>query len=385
MNRSFRWIPRLIICASVAACASVGLAPASATQTDRAPVTFAFGQGVSPEDEVLVRAGIRLAQDEDAAIFGHDVRRPVAVTISSPAADAYGNNSVRDATISLNTWTMRDAAPADRVRLVVHEYFHVWQADAGGFAPDSGALGPAWLVEGSANFVAFRALADVGLVRWEDAREYLVQLANGAHAEEKPAVPSLRELTDDASLVGPGVGCCSYAVATLAVERLTKASGPAALGRYFAAIGKGEDWRAAFAEVFGQNPDTFSATFERERPALLAPTGRDETGLLHTPRFNDHPSAVAVAATAITVTRDQQTVLRATTADGAHCTLTVAAADGHAVLTEPAYADAAGGVFWLWTVPNVLSNGAWATVSCGGAPVTIAVTVGCGAGTPCYR
>src|SRR5262249_33575751 len=149
------------------------------------------------------------------------------------------------------------------------------------------------------------------------------------------------------------------------------------LGRYFAAIGKGDDWRAAFAEVFGQDPDTFSDTFERERPELLAPTGRDETGLLRTPRFNDHPSAVTVSSTAPTVTGAQQPVLRPPPADGTHCPLTVAAADGHAVLTEPAFADAAGVVFWLWTVPIALSNGAWATVSCGGAPVTIAVTVGC--------
>ncbi|HEY7036370.1 MAG TPA: hypothetical protein VH482_33890 [Thermomicrobiales bacterium] len=387
-TRPVRWFPRLIVSAFLCAWVAADAASAATTSPTRAPVTFAFGKGVSPEDEVLVREGIRLAQDETAALFGHDVRRPVAVAVSSPAGGSHGENVVRDATISLNTGNFRDAAPADRVRLVVHEYVHVWQADAGGSPPESGRLGPAWLVEGSANFAAFRALADVGLVRWADAHEYLVLLANGVRAQEAaeaPAVPPLRELTDEASLVGPGVGCCSYAVATLAVERLTKESGPAALGRYFEAIGQGEDWRAAFATVFGQDPDAFSDTFETERAELLTPSGRDETGLLVTPRFNHNPSTVTIPATAVTVVRGQQTVLRGTTTNGAHCTLTIAAADGHTVQTEPAFADAAGGVFWLWAVPLALSNAATATVSCGGTPVSIAVLVGCAGKTLCVR
>jgi hypothetical protein len=297
------------------------------------------------------------------------------VAVSSAADGDFRGNEVHGSRIRLNTWNMRDAPAADRVRVVVHEYFHLWQADAAGAEAASGRLGPAWLVEGSANFVAFRALADAGVVDWNDAREYLVLVANGISSMDRPAVPPLRDLTDDAALVGPGVGCCSYAVATLAVERLTGAAGPAALGRYFEAIGRGDDWRVAFTAGFGRDPDAFSDAFETERADLLTPTGRDETGLLRRPPFNDHSAGVALASAA-TVVRGRQALLRGTTAAGTHCTLTVAAVDGRSVLTMPTYADAAGAVFWLWTVPTQQPAGvATATATCGGSPAVIAVDV----------
>src|SRR5262249_41637666 len=156
------------------------------------------------------------------------------------------NNEVDRDALHLRTWNFRDAPPADRLRVVVHEYAHLWQANRAELTPVDSRMGPAWLIEGSANVIAFHALADAGVLSTEDADAYLTQVATGSSAGMPSSVPSLAKINQEQDLTGDGISCCSYATVTLAVELLTKSTGIKSLDAYFRAIGAGQSWPAAF-------------------------------------------------------------------------------------------------------------------------------------------
>jgi len=143
--------------------------------------------------------------------------------------------------------------------VVAHEMVHSAQRQLTGRPPRSGSFqdfvdhrGPLWLTEGTATMIA-EALAtpDIYEVRFLQLLE-----------EELTAIgwPDLarHELRPESDLETDRL----YAGGTLAVARLLSPA-PEELTRvfrFYEAIGRGSDWRAAFADQFGQTPaETYQA------------------------------------------------------------------------------------------------------------------------------
>jgi hypothetical protein len=376
MHRSTRsWMPAWrcgAIGLLVLACLSATPSRTTAAVPHRAKVTFSFAKGVGQGDQQLVREGIRLAQDYFIAAFGVDVREPVVVDVvldpnSSLEAMAQGHR------INVNAanayWVQR--AAHQNLKTVVHEYFHVLQLDLTGAPPESRlAAPPQWLLEGSAEYVAYQALAWKGILGLDDVRAFNVRNV----IVGQPSPPSLQDLeTAEQFQSAPGA---VYGIGALAVELLTMEPGLGSLRDYYEAVAglKESAWWAAFKEAFGQDPDTFYEAFAAYRAALV-PSDVPLT-MFDPVTASDAPAAVSIISVTSPLARGAQARLTAATVPGSRCTLVFSAADGKQLPTRPAIADATGAVFWLWTLHEKQPIGvAGAQVDCGDAPATVAVEV----------
>lgn len=143
-----------------------------------------------------------------------------------------------------------------RYHTVVHEIFHVLQREVDGYRGDF----PHWLNEGGAHYIAARVLAENNLYDWAKIREGHVFLA-----------PRIREtLSSMESAAGfynkPTAD--NYSLGFLATEFLTRNlpdDGIPALINFWQELGKGSNWRRAFANSFGRSPDQFYGEFEAYR------------------------------------------------------------------------------------------------------------------------
>jgi hypothetical protein len=138
------------------------------------------------------------------------------------------------------------------------EAFHVHQYALMGRRVD----GPAWLIEGSANYVGYLAQGDDGLRQWAERRSAigqigLARLTNAAQYQETP----LNAVYDDAS--------------TAAVELLVqKTSLEKVKTEYWAArAASSESWEQTFQRVFGISADEFLRTIAANTAPAYRPEG----------------------------------------------------------------------------------------------------------------
>jgi hypothetical protein len=348
---------------------------------ERAGVMFLFDENISTADEYLVRESIRFAQDYAIATLGTDVQRSFTVSVIS---DPYNlTNYAKDGTIHLNTATFSGYPPLIRTFFLVHEYFHLWQQDAAGDGRNvdspipASSLGPAWLLEGSADYIGLIALLETGIVSPEEINEFTVQMVNGAHNEGPPMLPELQELVAREDMIVPEAACCTYPLSELAIKLLVGDEGPDAVAAYYQALSESSlPWKTVFADSFGITIDDFYAQFEAQRPTLMQPTGLDVTQLLNTPYFNDVPTDIRLGGAPETIVPGDQVVLYAWGGDGSTCVMTVRDETAQEFTTYPTYADTYGLVVWLWSVPDSLPTGSLPVeMNCGGEPISISVEV----------
>jgi hypothetical protein len=151
-----------------------------------------------------------------------------------------------------DTWT----ADTERTELAAHEYVHVWQGELGGNAC---MLGPRWLSEGMAESLAYRALVADGLIPQANLDTFTKRQLITATTH-----PPLAQLESQwPASANP------YSVAYLAVDRLLAANGPLPLRTWCEAVGRGIEWRSAFATAFGESTEAFYARYEAYRSAYL--------------------------------------------------------------------------------------------------------------------
>lgn len=343
------------------------------TAAELAEVTFEIDGGVSNEDEAYLREGVRLAQDFLLAEFGADVGAPVTVqALATGSTPPYVGEAVGG---QITTYTSHPAwreqyPPLRRVEHAAHEYFHLMQEDLIGTRLDRAEAGPVWLVEGSAEYVGFLALASKGVVSYDGVRAY-----HQANVAFGPLLPLLEDLESRQAFYAAPQGS-AYSLSALAVEILVAERGVGSLGDYFAGLGRSVAWDAAFADAFGQTPGDFYATLEGLRPGFSAVDTSDPfLGSLQRPA-PPMVGAFDVGVTFVTspVERGGQALLLAVTMPGGACTLDFSSANGTHLLTQETTADTRGIVFWLWSVRERLALGTAAVqVGCGGAPVSMGV------------
>ena len=153
--------------------------------------------------------------------------------------------------------------PIRMIRLGAHELVHVYQNQmAAGGTPgeDQGLIlrrGPVWLIEGSAEFLALRAMAYGGTIPYVTGRE---QVASTASRVQRP----LDELTTYESVnSAPG----AYELGAMACELLAATAGEGALMTYWLPPKSGTSPEENFEATFGITIDEFYRMFEEHTTA----------------------------------------------------------------------------------------------------------------------
>lgn len=227
--------------------------------------TFQFSDGVPDWERDAIQQGLQLGADYFAATFGIALE-PVQIRGYADDDDlpgtyaAMGNASGITVRITKSGWTQvhpgfRDPRPpAQDMQEVVHEYFHTFQAQLSGVGnrPIPGAI---WLVEGSAEYIGYRAVESHGLANHDAVRTDWFGIL-----QRRPS-PDLSTLeTRDALQAGD----TSYGLSALAVEFLTAASGLDALRVYFQGL-RTQEWHDAFMAAFGMDAGGFYQQFAQYR------------------------------------------------------------------------------------------------------------------------
>jgi hypothetical protein len=169
---------------------------------------------------------------------------------------------------------------AQRAYALAHELFHVVQNELVGKQPDGccdeqqflGRLGPVWLIEGSAEYVAFRLLSDSGRMKLD--REMKNQANNAKKASGRADDFELRSAYFSDPMA-PSVGM-------VATQDLIGTVGLSSLTQFWAELGRGSAWPSAFRRAFGIAPNAFYAGGDKllRTPGTASEFGRCVQGAL---------------------------------------------------------------------------------------------------------
>lgn len=149
---------------------------------------------------------------------------------------------------------------AQRSFALAHEYFHMLQYERAygrleGCCSGSNTLqmlGPQWLVEGAAEYIAFRLLGDSGKMNFKRELDWHTQKA----AEVNATLEQMQ--TREGYYAEP----LASSAGMIGAHLLAETAGLAALARFYEEIGRTKDWKAAFETAFGMTPEAFSAIYE---------------------------------------------------------------------------------------------------------------------------
>lgn len=331
-----------------------GLLATSAHAAQSTEVTFIFGEEVSDEDEAVIREGIRFARAYTQEQLGRIVERAFTVD-AHPEQEFPSTAYVADGAIFIatNHQVWLESSPMHKLKIVVHEYFHLVQYES---VRDPRVI-PLWLMEGSAELFAYQAVASLGLVNWNAVADYWTL---GMFNDPATAGVSLQQMAQPE----PAVACCIYSVSPLAViDLIAELDWPALLGYFDIVNSMPPD--DAFVESFGRSPVDFYAEFEAARWQMTT-TGTDLSAMRLPWYPFDGVADVWGLEARSPVERGGQAFVTGWTAPGARCTLDFVSASGNHLLTQPARANSDGKVFWLFSVRTRLAEGAArADVTCG--------------------
>lgn len=151
---------------------------------------------------------------------------------------------------------------AQRTFALTHEYFHNLQFELGGDRARHcctegdnplALLGPQWLVEGSAEYMAFVILGDSRQMNFK--KEIAGQLRNAGTV----GTPLSGLETRNGYYSERGASWAGLS----AVHILVGKSGFTSLPAFWRAMGTGATWKQAFQTAFGETPDAFYSAYEK--------------------------------------------------------------------------------------------------------------------------
>ncbi len=151
---------------------------------------------------------------------------------------------------------------AQRTFGLAHEYFHMLQYERA-YGRLEGCcdgrntvekVGPQWLVEGAAEYVAFKILGDSG--RMNFAREIDWHTQKAAEVD----VPLSKMQTREGYYAEP----LASSAGMIAAHMLAETSGFPALAEFYNHMGAGQSWDTAFETAFGMTPEAFYESYEAE-------------------------------------------------------------------------------------------------------------------------
>lgn len=340
---------------------AVPLDPSRAAQVE-SDVAFTFASGTLSQDEAIVRSGIAYAREFLEREFGVTVAGPIAVDVrGTQQYDVIAYTAPGAIYIATGAMGWHYAPPLRKLQTVLHEYIHLihWQADPA-------ATMPLWLAEGSAEYLAWYAIDQLGLLDLAAARDFWIGSLQANSVLNGVPLSALEQPTINGS-------ASVYEIGALAVSELVERAGIAALFDYFALTDLSR--ADAFFSAFGVSIGNFYAEFEVVRAgAVLA--GYDVSRL----DFPWYPSAEVAEVSDVVasnqVTRGELALVRASTDPGTACTLTFHAPDGALAYTQTMQANSDGSIFWLWPLPETTPAGiALTEITCGANTLTAAFEV----------
>lgn len=150
--------------------------------------------------------------------------------------------------------------PAQRAFALAHEYFHMLQYERAVGSLDGcctgvntlATLGPQWLVEGAAEYIAFRLLGDSGRLNLKREIDW--------HTQKAAEVGS--SLEDMQTREGYYAEQRASSAGMIAAHLLAERAGLKALASFYGEMGAGKKWDEAFEAAFGITPEAFSAEYE---------------------------------------------------------------------------------------------------------------------------
>ncbi|MDB4875150.1 MAG: Ig protein [Gemmatimonadetes bacterium] len=252
--------------------ATMGSKTASvAVVSSLSPFVFTFTTATSAADQQLIKDAVQLAHGYFRTALGRNLQSAtvVAGAASDPGCDTRtGNAAVAgagSAIICVNNSGWLNSGPVQKQKIVVRELFHVLQyANHWLGIPEPGAQ---WLIDGSAELVGFRAIADKGTLPIATARGCQVKLiADFTKTATLLPLNRVELLGDWQSTQGP-----ILSRAVLGVDQLTATSGLASLMAYADALSNGTPWQTAFQTVFGQSLASFYAQYPAYESGLAVP------------------------------------------------------------------------------------------------------------------
>jgi Peptidase of plants and bacteria len=333
-----------------------------------AKVTFDIANAVSTEDAVYVREGITLAQDYVTATLSDISDSPIRVAVFDND-DFFCGQALACATetsivVLAGTPQWNSLAPFERVHAIVHEYIHVYQY---AMAHDGMETMPAWFIEGMADYLAYNAVTDLGLVRETDVHDF--------HTWTLAWNPDMAALDDlENSYAFYGEYGPAYSLAYLAIDHLMKDRPLSDLDRFLEQVGKGHNWRASFQKVFERDLNAFYRSFANARDDLVAPRRMPKPFSPVIPEFDGSPLVIDSVSTPVAV-GDQLTVLARADA-AAVCRIRLRNENSGEDMFQSTFTDGSGHLFWLMTIPESLGEGpATITAACGGDQRTLEIDI----------
>lgn len=148
---------------------------------------------------------------------------------------------------------------AQRTFGLAHEYFHIMQFEraydeAADCCESRERLGPQWLVEGAAEYAAFRILADSKRMNLDREIAWHTQQAG------KVSLRLDQMQTRDGYYADP----LASSAGLVAAHMLAQEAGLPALGLFYSELGTGKSWSAAFGAAFGETLEAFHERYEAE-------------------------------------------------------------------------------------------------------------------------
>jgi hypothetical protein len=352
-GRGTMWL--LTLCAVLVLGFSLYVEPAFAADES---VSFNIANAVSTEDAVYVREGITLAQDYVTETLSDISVPPLYVAVFDDddflCGHALACANETSIVVLAGTSDWNSLAPFERVQVVVHEYIHVYQF---AMIHDDMETMPAWIVEGMAEFLSYDAVAQRGLVRAIDVRDY----HTWALAWDL-GMPALDDLEDSQAFYeenGP-----TYSLAYMAVDELMKDRPLSDLDRFLKDVQLTHDWQVSFEKVFEQDLNVFYRSFANARDDLVAPRRMPKPFTPVSPEFDESPLAIDSISDSVVV-GDQLTVLARAKA-AAICRLRLRSEQSGEDVFQSTFANGSGRLFWLITIPEPFEEGpATITAACG--------------------
>lgn len=162
---------------------------------------------------------------------------------SGPLGTADG----RDINLLIGNRTWPRLSRVDKIAVVAHEIFHLFQTALGG-----GATSPIlWLIEGAAEYASQMAVIEAGM----RPRDEFVQFA--LHAVARSPQPPL-------AVAGRSPNATEYALGALAADQLVGTRGVPPLADYYRRLADASPL-AAFEAAFGETRGAFETRFEAWR------------------------------------------------------------------------------------------------------------------------
>lgn len=157
--------------------------------------------------------------------------------------------------------SLRRYSWSEQVRVLAHELTHVLQRQLAGGGP---ARWENWLVEGFADWVAYKVLESLKIETFTKSREEVIKSIVAGSQRELPALAQLYSQADIMTWTRTLGRYAAYGQGMIAVDYLVEQKGLPAVLDYFPRFAKVNNRQQNFKDAFGESLDEFDARFKTQ-------------------------------------------------------------------------------------------------------------------------